>query len=252
MVAKTIKLGAYEGAPMKCTVPGCGRLTTRAAGDGVGDTLCRYHIQLKARHGSAWGKTYKAPELRPYLVVSRAWVSSHDGLPAVKMALHWLGALLAEAGRVERAGDIKRKPASERATIAFARLREAGIEPARMLATHMAVSALIEDDRGSIRTEEFRNVQVAKALHRLASGTHRRWEWLHADGRTSLIREDTYPKSSGMVLRVIGERVHEACYGVTEEAVPLVIERRRERFGHHPSQLPGWEPGWRRQTQGGR
>jgi hypothetical protein len=47
----------------------------------------------------------------------------------------------------------------------------------------LAVSALIEEDPKSHRTKEFRTVQIAKAIHRLASGYHRVWEVEDYNGR---------------------------------------------------------------------
>lgn len=112
------------------------------------------------------------------------------------------------------------------------------------MAIHMAVAALIEDDRGSHRIKEFHLVQTAKAVHRLASGTHRHWDWPLADGTTSPLNLDVYPKSSGIVLRVIGREIDEICGGVTEAALEAVRAARLAKFGPHPSHLPGWKPLW--------
>ncbi len=160
-----------------------------------------------------------------------------------------LRALLDGAGRPEPAQDIKWRTAPSRARIAFARLREANIEPDRLLAIQMAVSALIEDDAGSHRVTEFRIVQVAKAAHRLASGTHKRWDWPMDDGTTKPLAFHAYPKSSGRVLRVMGKAIEECCEMVTERGLQAVRDLKRERFGPHPSQLPGWKPLWVRKRE---
>ena len=135
--------------------------------------------------------------------------------------------------------------------MAFARLREAGIEPERLLAIHMAVGALIEDDNGSHRVDEFRLVQTAKAVHRLASGTHRQWDFPMRDGTTRPLHFHAYPRSSGIVLRVIGREIDEICGGVAEAAVQEVIAARLAKFGPHPSHLPGWKPPWMQQARSG-
>jgi hypothetical protein len=119
------------------------------------------------------------------------------------------------------------------------------MKPERLLAIHMAVSALIEDDAGSHRVKEFRIVQVAKAAHRLASGTHQRWDVPMDDGSTRLVEFHAYPKSSGKVLRVIGAAIEELCSSVTERDLQALRVSKRERFGKHPSQLPGWKPLWK-------
>ncbi len=65
-------------------------------------------------------------------------------------------------------------------------------------------------------TTEYKRVQAAKLVHRMASGTHKRWEQptlsVGADG-TSVTRSvelHAYPRSRGRVLRHIGEDLEEA------------------------------------------
>jgi hypothetical protein len=153
-----------------------------SAGIGPAEFHCRYHVQFRARHGSHWHPTYEAAELKPYLAVATEWIEQHRADVWVAHTLIGLRGLLDGAGRVEPAQNIKRLPAASKARVAFARLREAAVKPERLLAIHLAVAALIEDDAGSHRINEFRLVQVAKPIHRLASGTHRRWDWPMDDG----------------------------------------------------------------------
>jgi hypothetical protein len=108
----------------------------------------------------------------------------------------------------------------------------------------MAVGALIEDYRGSHQVQEFRLVQTAKAVHRLASGTHRHWDFPMRDGTTRPLHFHAYPRSSGIVLRVIGKEIDEVCGGVAEAALEEVRLARLPKFGPHPSHLPGWKPLW--------
>jgi hypothetical protein len=219
----------------------------RPAGVGHAENHCRYHVQFKARHGSHWHPTFKAVDLKPYLTVSAEWIDERREELPVTYPLKGLRGLLDGSGRPEPAQDIKRLPAASKARVAFARLREAGIEPQRLLTVHMAVGALIEDDNGSHRVEEFRLVQTAKALHRLASGNHGRYEWPMADGTIRQIQTHNYPRSSGIVLRVIGKEIDEICGGVVERALIEVIAAREAKFGPHPSHLPGWRPLWMEQ-----
>lgn len=248
-----VKLKAHDkiaaGREAKCVIPGCGRPTMRAAGKGLAEGHCRYHVQFKARHGSHWYPTYKAAELKPYLLVSAEWIEEHLADPFVSYPLIGLRGLMDGAGRVEPAMDIKRRPAAFRARVAFARLREAGVKPERLMAIYMAVAALIEDDRGSHRVTEFRLVQTAKAVHRLASGTHPNWEWPMRDGTVRPLNFHAYPKSSGIVLRVIGREIDEIVGEVTERALEAVRAARLAKFGPHPSHLPGWKPLWQRQRE---
>ena len=67
-------------------------------------------------------------------------------------------------------------------------------------------------------------MQAAKLVHRMASGTHKRWEQptlsVGADGRsvTRNVELHVYPRSRGRILRHIGEDL--------EEAVELLVAHR--------------------------
>lgn len=220
----------------------------QAASTGYAAFHCRYHVQHKARHGSHWHTSYRAADLSFYVKAARRWVIVNATRTEVALALGWLEGLLASAGRVEPPQNLKRQPADYRGKVAFARLRERGVTAERILSIYLGMCALIEDDRGSHRTHEFKLVQVAKALHRLASGTHRRWEFDTGQGLAT-IRMDVYPRSSGLVLREMGAKVHEACGGVVTAALWPIIEAKRGRHGLHPSHLPGWQPLWQQQRK---
>lgn len=228
---------------MTCSVPGCRRSSPEGK---FRLHACRYHIQFKARHGSHWCRTYAASHLKPYLLSAARWIKANREDAQVAMALYWLKGLLQGSGRMELAHRVKGMPARQRARIAFARLHEAGIEPERILRIYLAVCALIEDDRGSHRVEEYRVVQVAKAVHRLASGSHQRWDVPRIDGTTAPLAMHTYPKSSGYVLRIMGRQIEECCRAVAEGAVEDVRALKRDAHGPHPSQLPDWIPEWQR------
>jgi hypothetical protein len=44
---------------------------------------------------------------------------------------------------------------------------------------------------------------------------------------------------------VIGKAIEEVCSMVTERDLQALRDLKRERFGKHPSQLPGWKPLWK-------
>ena len=233
------RIASADGALKTCSVPNCQRPTARASGQGLAEFYCPYHRQFKARHGSAWAPSYRATELGPYLKAASQWIRGHRMDGTVALTLQALAGLLDGAGPAEPAMNIKGLPASARARIAFARLRDANVKPERLLAIHLGMAALILDDRDSHRVEEFRLCQVAKAAHRLASGTHRRWELPLPDGRTTLFHLHVYPRSAGRVLRLMGAAIAEACVSVPDQAVETVRLLKRDSFGPHPSQLPG-------------
>jgi hypothetical protein len=245
-----VRLKAPAGnLPGFCAIPDCGRQTMASLGVGLAVMHCQYHIQFRARHGSHWYPTYKAADLKPYLASAAQHIKQRSTEPYIAHSLMALRALLDGAGRTQRAQDIKWKKAPARARIAFARLREADIEPERLLAIHVAVSALILDDNGSHRVPEYRIVQVAKAAHRLASGSHGSWTQRVTSATTRPIPLHVYPKSSGQVLRVMGKAIEECCELATERELQAARDLKRERFGPHPSQLPGWKPLWMRKRE---
>lgn len=238
---------AVEDHFPRCTIPGCGRPTMRAARVGLSAVLCKYHSQRVARHGSPFAPTIRAADLKPYIATAGSWIAENTADAFIAHALLCLRGLLNGAGTAEPAMDLKGRSAAFRARVAFARLREAGVEPERLLAMHLAVAALIEDDNESHHVREFRIVQVAKVAHRLASGTHRRWDFPLNDGTTAPLVMHVYPKSSGRVLRAMGEELEAACELVASRALESVRRLKRERYGPHPSQFPGWKPRWQQE-----
>lgn len=206
------------------------------AGLGLAAYHCRRHVEHKARHGSHWHGTYSAAELKPYIAVATSYVrlrAKSDRF--IKAALNAVAALLEEAGPTEIATRLRGMSAAKRARIALARLRVSRINPARILATVMAVTALIEEDPGSHRTKEFRVVQIAKALHRLASGYHRFWEIQDAYGRTRRTELHAFPRSSGPVLRLIGRAIEGPCDWVIEKHLASITALKVKRYGRHPA-----------------
>jgi hypothetical protein len=208
----------------------------RAAGTGLAAFHCRKHVEHKARHGSHWHGTYSAAELKPYLAAAASFVRLRaESDRFIKQALTDIALLLEEAGPTEIATRLKGMSATKRARIALARLRVAGIKPERFVAIVLAVTALIEEDPGSHRTKEFCVVQIAKALHRLASGYHRVWELQDQKGRSQKIELHAFPRSSGPALRLIGKAVEQPCEWVVEKHLSPVLALKVKRYGRHPA-----------------
>ena len=157
-----------------------------------------------------------------------------DTDPEIKAAIASLHALL-EASPYDIATRLRGLPAKTRADIAFGRLHKAGIKPERLLAIHLAITALIEEDPGSHRVKEFRLVQVAKAAHRLASGYHRVWPQQDKDGRDFRIELHAYARSTGRVLRLIGQAIEERCEWATAKHLAGVLALKVKRYGRHPA-----------------
>lgn len=236
----------------RCMVLGCLQNASAGLALSIQNVYCRRHIQHKSRHGSLWHGTYRAEELGPYLKAATRWIAKHKAEPYVAHAITALEATLFGAGEAEIATRLRGLSTRQRARIAFARLREAGIAPERLLATYLAVCCVMLQDRGTHSSDEFRLVQVAKAVHRLASGYHRRWSVPLSNGLTAPLEIHKYPRSSGRVLRLIGAEIERACEFAAEKHQPAILELKSRLYGPHPSTLPGWLPEWRRKLDAAR
>lgn len=214
-----------------------------SAGTGLAAFHCRRHVEHKARHGSHWHGSYSAAELRPYLAAATSYVRPRaESDRFIKAALEAIAVLLEEAGPTEIVTRLRGMSAKRRAKVALARLRVASIKPERFVAIVLAITALIEEDPGSHRTKEFRTVQIAKSLHRLASGYHRVWELPDERGRLRKVAElHAFPRSSGPVLRLIGKAVEQTCDWVVEKHLSAVLALKVKRYGRHPA-LPTATP----------
>jgi len=223
----------------RCAIPGCRQSTMRAVGSGLAAFHCRKHVEHKARHGSHWHGTYRAGELKPYLAAASSYVHLRaDTDRFIKASLTGINSILEGAGPTEIATRLRGMSANKKAKIALARLRVSRVKPERILAIVLAVTALIEEDPGSHRTKEFRIVQIAKALHRLASGYHRVWEIQDAYGRTRRTELHAFPRSSGPVLRLIGKTIEGPCDWVVEKHLNAILALKVQRFGPHPACPP--------------
>jgi hypothetical protein len=69
------------------------------------------------------------------------------------------------------------------------------------------------------------------------------------DGTTRPIEFHAYPRSSGIVLRVIGKEIDELCGGLAKSALQELLAARLTKFSPHPSHLPGWKPHWLEQRE---
>lgn len=110
----------------------------------------------------------------------------------------------------------------------MARLRDADVPPERILSRFLAVRLIIEEHRTSPRSKEFRHCQIAKAVHRLASGYHKKYSWteIHA-----------YPQSSGHVLRHLGALIEARCEPVAADYLDILMARKIARYGKHPEMI---------------
>ena len=205
-----------------CRIVECPNLARAATLDGLDTRYCRAHADQLQRHGSPYKKSYPAKVLNPYRRAALAWLEANSDNFWVQNAVERVQALYHGAGQHEEAFRLRGKNARERAKIHWARLRKAGINPYLVIAAWLSVEMVMQDDSQPVLTKEFKRVQAAKLVHRMASGSHRRWEQeirdLHRPGRTKIqvTEMHIYPRSRGQVLRHIGQDL--------EGAVELLVD----------------------------
>ena len=194
----------------------CPRPPEARAGKGLSTTHCRYHVQLRSRHGSYWKRTILTATLRPYRQAAERYLKVHADDLWLSDARKRLEAQLDGAGRWRHAVEVKSRflSAQEKARASLARLREAEVPPARLLVAYLAVAGAIAEDPIGPGGEpgEYRRVQAAKAVFRLASGYHSGHGY------------DRYPRSAGRVLRVLGSMLEEACAEACEQHLAAILQ----------------------------
>ncbi|WP_244571300.1 hypothetical protein [Mesorhizobium carmichaelinearum] len=214
-----VKGRANEPSAMftRCRVVGCGRPARAGTGDGLDTRFCRSHADHHSRHGSPYKSSYKAQEINPYRAAALTWLETNQSDTYVVNAVDRVATLVRTAGPHVEAFRLRGLSPQDRAKAAWARLRKAGIDPRRVVAAWLAVEMIIRDDPQAERKSEFKQVQAAKLVHRMASGTHKRW----GEGPTAT-ELHVYPRPRGRVLRHIGEALEAAC--------ELLVEHRRKAF----------------------
>lgn len=190
----------------RCRVVGCSRPARAGTQDGLDTRFCRSHADHYSRHGSPYRPSYGAREIAPYRDAALAWLVAHEDDTYVRNAVDRAATLLQGSGPHVEAFRLRGLSPQDRAKVAWARLRKAAVDPRRVVAAWLAIEMVIQDDPQADLKTEFKRVQAAKLVHRMASGTHKRW------GEGSSANElHVYPRSRGRVLRHIGEALEGAC-----------------------------------------
>lgn len=202
-----------------CRVIGCGKPARAGTSDGLNTRFCRSPAEHLQRQGSAFKRSYTAAELAPHRwsgwKPTRACTGSRTPFSGSRGCR--------QAGPHVEAFRLRGLDPRERAWKHWARLRKAEVDPRRVVAAWLAVELVIAADPQPVSNSEFKRVQAAKLVHRLASGTHKRWEREQPDLSWSGLRTMTvveekhwYPRRRGRVLRYIGEDL--------EGAMELLVE----------------------------
>lgn len=194
-----------------CRVIGCKQSASAGTSNGLNQRFCRKHEDFYERHGSYYKSSYKASEISPYTTAARRWISTNQNIPRVHRAISMVKGLYRDAGPHIEAFRLKGMSPEVRAKAAWARLRNADVDPIRPLAAWIAIELITIEDPQAENKSHFKRVQAAKLIHRMASGTHKRWEQLSSEGEIKVTQMHTYPRSRGRVLVYIGEQIEEAC-----------------------------------------
>lgn len=212
-----VKSRAGEPSHMfsRCRVIGCDTPARAGTDDGLDTRFCRQHADHYSRHGSPYKRSYTAKELAPYRKAAMAWLEANVEDQWVRNAVDRVESLYRAAGPHLEAFRLRGLSPEGRARAAWARLRKEKVDPHRVVAIWLAVEMAIAADPQADRKPEYKRVQAAKLVHRLASGTHKRWE----SGPGGVQELHVYPRSRGRVLRHIGSDI--------EEATALLVEHSR-------------------------
>jgi len=229
-----------------CGVLGCKTLTRASAGQGLNNRYCKQHEEHHQRHGSPRRGSYEADLLNPYRRAAFDWLTANPENFWVKKAIAGVEGLYHNAGRVVEAYSLRGLKPEERARAAWARLRKAKIDPRLPLAAWIAVEMIIRDDPQAVRTTEYKRVQAAKIIHRIVSGSHRRWQVPRSDGGLTVTELHKFPMSRGRVLRHIGKQIERVAELLVDHHLPeiMAFKVEREKAGKlakrpHPEGLEG-------------
>ena len=206
------------GVSRRCNVLGCSRLSQRASGTGLSETHCKYHVEFHRRHGSYWRRSFLKDQLEPYRQAATKWVSARQGQPNVVRVVRHLQQLIDNSGRRYSAYDVRWLDPDQRANAVLANLREEGKTGEQLLIIVLTIHAAVSE-LGPRGDREFRHVQIAKLMHRLASGTHRTTSGFRIPSK--------YPRPEGVFMRTLGRRVEDvAAIAFTPEDIQEVIQLR--------------------------
>lgn len=214
------RIAVANGYP-SCVVLDCGRATMAKAGTGLNRNYCRAHVEHFRRHGSYSKPSYTAAQLAPHRAAALAWIKANANLPAVSSARDRVKTRMWAVGAPESAFRLRGMTPAARSGNVWALLGARAVDADQVLAVWLAVCMAHEDDPQPERKVEYRHVQAAKVVHRLAGGTHRRWEHQSDDGTSYATELHKYPASRGNVLRHTGEAVR-AMAGELEAHLPAI------------------------------
>lgn len=217
-----------EDGRRHCWVFGCRNPPGNVSGDGLG-RFCRRHLEHHRRHGDPEKPSYKATEVNPYRLSAAAWLKVNADHRHVKLALKKVEGLMRNAGRNIEVRELKGAPPAIKASAMWARLRDQSIPSTKVLAAIIGTAMCNAADRDP-RKKEYRQVQIAKVLGRMAGGQTKRWETHYSD--PTLPKEKVlswYVASEGLVLREVGKKAEDAADFVLHDHMEALLAHHKQR-----------------------
>jgi hypothetical protein len=95
------------------------------------------------------------------------------------------------------------------------------------LAAWLAVEMMIRDDIRPDRHRLYKQVQAAKLIHRMAGGSHKKWQH-ELDGQKYSTELHKHPASRGLVLRHLGQQLEKAAKGMVDVHLSAVHDAHRK------------------------
>jgi len=212
-----------------CRVIGCNKPARAGTSDGLDMRFCRSHADHCQRHGSPYKGSCAAKELNPYRRAALQWLIDHEDDTWVINTIQRVEGMYRRAGQHVEAFRLRGLSPKERAKAAWARLREHEVDPRLVVAAWLGLEMAVKDDPQPEFKKEFIQVQAAKIIYRMASGTHKQWErevpdpaWSGQRNKKVTQAMHVYPRSRGRVLRHMGEAL--------EAAVELLVDHHIENI----------------------
>lgn len=216
----------------KCYVPDCGKPSGDAT-PGLLGRYCKKHLSQYLRHGSPLRLSYTGPEVNRSIRAALSFIERNaDTDYLVGVALAHVADRYRTAGPEIEPRSFRGTTPEQKANALWARLRNNQVPPSYVLATIAGVQLVFDADPqapSGARGKEFRHVQIAKALLRLAGGEVKYWgrREVLADpitGRTERPPPETlrvFPYSTGRALRIIGREAEKVADVVTWHKLPM-------------------------------
>ena len=226
-----------------CRAMGCNKPARAGTDDGLDARYCRSHYEHHQRHGNPFKGSYTAKELNPYRQAALLWLVDHEDDRWVQHAVGGVKALYHRAGQHVEAFRLRGMTPKERARAHWARLRKHEVDPRLVVAAWMAVEMILKDDPQADWRKEYKRVQAAKVVHRMASGSHKKWVQDFGT-RTHTEELHVYPRPRGRVLRHIGEDLEGACELLVDYHLDHMHAFKQERDQEGTFQSSPYPRGW--------